>query len=248
MKLKAKMTVNDRIVDDNYHRSLSPGMVYSVVQIDDEYFRVINDDGEPILYPKALFEVVDPSVPEEWVTITFDDGEYFIGPAEFNKTGFYEDYFDGVADAVDKFESFRKEFGLPALKARKNIPEVYMMDAKGKLEELLKKYQKQVQFEALELTSPDQLGVDQDSPFHLACWRGDIDDANIMIAGGADLNLAGDLGDTPLHYAVRMQREDVIVALLAAGAISNLKNDYDDTPLDIAENEGNQEIIALLTR
>jgi hypothetical protein len=117
MKVKAKMTVNDRIIDDNYHRNLSPGMVYYVVGIDDEYFRVIDNDGEPILYLKALFEIVDTYVPEDWTTRTYEDGEYFIGPAEFNKTGFYEDYFDGVADAVNEFESFRKRFGLPALKA-----------------------------------------------------------------------------------------------------------------------------------
>ncbi|MCK9619035.1 MAG: ankyrin repeat domain-containing protein [Methylobacter sp.] len=121
------------------------------------------------------------------------------------------------------------------------------MDAKSKLKELLKKYQQQVQFEDLELISPNQLGIDQDSPFHMACFRGDIDDVNIMIAAGADLNLYGDIGDTPLHYAVRMQREVVVEALLAAGAVPDLKNDYGDTPLDIAKIEGNQKIISLLS-
>lgn len=120
------------------------------------------------------------------------------------------------------------------------------MDAKSKLKELLKKYQQQVQFEDLELISPDQLGIDQDSPFHMACFRGDIDDVNIMIAAGADLNLYGDIGDTPLHYAVRKEREAVVEALLAAGAVPDLKNDYDETPLDIAKNTGNQKIISLL--
>lgn len=120
------------------------------------------------------------------------------------------------------------------------------MNAKSKLKKLLKKYQQQIQFEDLELISPNQLGIDQDSPFHMACFRGDIDDVNIMIAGGADLNLHGDIGDTPLHYAVRMQREAVVEALLVAGAVPDLKNDYDDTPLDIAKIEGNQKIILLL--
>lgn len=120
------------------------------------------------------------------------------------------------------------------------------MDAKSKLKELLKKYQQQVQFEDLELISPNQLGIDQDSPFHMACFRGDIDDVNIMIAAGADLNLYGDIGDTPLHYAVRMEREVVVEALLVAGAAPDMKNDYDETPLDIAKNTGNQKIISLL--
>lgn len=120
------------------------------------------------------------------------------------------------------------------------------MDTKKKLKELLKKYQTQPQFENLHLISPDQLGIDKDSPFHMACYRGDIDDVAIMIAAGADLNLPGDIGDTPLHYAVRMQRESVVEALLAAGAKHDLKNIYDDTPLDIAEREGNQKIISII--
>ncbi|MEQ1529914.1 MAG: ankyrin repeat domain-containing protein, partial [Methylococcales bacterium] len=98
----------------------------------------------------------------------------------------------------------------------------------------------------LELTSPNQLGIGEASPLHLACYHGEIDDVDIMITAGADLNLPGDIGDTPLHCAVRMQREDIVEKLLTAGAKHDLKNDYGDTPLDIAEREGNQKIISLL--
>ena len=122
------------------------------------------------------------------------------------------------------------------------------MNVQTKVEGLLKKYQGQVQFEDKELTSLDQLGIDQDSPFHLACFRGDLNDVNIMISAGVDLNHQGDLGDTPLHYAVRMQRESVVEALLLGGALSDIKNDYEDTPMDIAKREGNQKIISLLER
>lgn len=120
------------------------------------------------------------------------------------------------------------------------------IDVMNELEEILKKYQRQPQFEHLQLNSPNQLGIDEDSPFHLACYRGDIDDVNIMIAAGADLNIRGDIGNTPLHYAVLKQRLSVIEALLIAGAKHDLSNDYDDTPLDIAKRGGNQNIILLL--
>jgi ankyrin repeat protein len=112
------------------------------------------------------------------------------------------------------------------------------------IEALLKKYQDQVHFEEIILKSFDQFGISEDSPFHLACLWGEVDD--MMIAAGVDVNHKGDIGDTPLHYAVRNQREAVVLALLKAGAKCNLKNDYEDTPLDIAEREGNQKIISLL--
>lgn len=121
------------------------------------------------------------------------------------------------------------------------------MDTECKFKELLKKYQKQVQFEDIELISFEQLGIDQDSPFHLACWRGDIDDVITMIESGVNLNHRGDLNDTPLHYAVRKQREAIIEILLKSGALKDLENDCGDTPLDIAKIDNNEKIIYLLS-
>ena len=107
MKIKAKLNVHDHIVDESDHRGLSPGMIYYVVGISGGYFRAINDNGDPVLYPKLLFEIVDSNIPNDWITENFDDEDY-IDPPEFSTPGFYEDYFDGVSTAVDKFEAFRK--------------------------------------------------------------------------------------------------------------------------------------------
>ncbi len=60
-----------------------------------------------------MFEVVDPAIPDDWVTERFDDDEYYIDPPECVAKGFYEDYFDGVEAAVKKFEAFRKRSSLP---------------------------------------------------------------------------------------------------------------------------------------
>jgi hypothetical protein len=45
MKVKAKETVHDRIVDDCDHQNLSPGKIYTVFDISEDYFRVMNDLG-----------------------------------------------------------------------------------------------------------------------------------------------------------------------------------------------------------
>ena len=112
MKVKAKTTVHDRLVDESEHRGLSAGAVYDVVGLDSENFRLIDDNDQPFLYPKALFEIVDPAIPDDWVTETQDD-EYYVDPPELAMPGFYEAYFDGVEAAVKKFEDFRSRSSLP---------------------------------------------------------------------------------------------------------------------------------------
>ena len=74
-------------------------------------FRVTDDNDEPLLYPKAPRELVDPSIPDGRITETRDD-EYYIDPPELAEPGFYEDYFDRVEATVGKFEAFRKRNSL----------------------------------------------------------------------------------------------------------------------------------------
>jgi hypothetical protein len=108
MKVKAKQTVHDHIVDDCDHKRLSPGHIYVVIEINEGDFRVINDRGEPILYPKGLFEIIDCSIPSGWVFLDEGDGAYSIGPPDCSYPGFYERYFDKEPNAVAKFEVLRK--------------------------------------------------------------------------------------------------------------------------------------------
>jgi hypothetical protein len=108
MKVEVKSTVHDHIVDECDDQNLTPFKVYSVCEIGQDVFRVLNDRDEPILYPKALFRVVDINIPVGWVMQEFEDGEYWIGPCELASPGFYEDYFDRNPEAVAKFEMIKK--------------------------------------------------------------------------------------------------------------------------------------------
>lgn len=105
MKVRAIQDVNNHVVDECDHSGLSPLKEYVVIEIDDEHFRVVDDDHEPILYPKPLFDIVDSSIPDDWVKETFDDGEYYISPREFQGY-FFEDYFEGKINAVDVFKAY----------------------------------------------------------------------------------------------------------------------------------------------
>jgi hypothetical protein len=112
MKVRAKAIVHDRRFDESEHRGLSAGAVYDVIGLDNENFRLIDDNDRPFRFPKALFEIVDPSVPADWVTRTYDDDEYHVDPPECAERGFYEDYFDGIESAVKRFDAFRRRSSL----------------------------------------------------------------------------------------------------------------------------------------
>ncbi len=85
------------------HSGLTQGRTYVVVGVDDQHYRVMDDAGEPILFPKELFSVVDGTIPSGWVRVEYDDGEYHIDPLETSGVGFYEDYFDRDERAVAAF-------------------------------------------------------------------------------------------------------------------------------------------------
>ena len=112
MKVKSHLNVNNLPDDESRHPNLSPNTVYTVIGIDNDHFRVVNDSFEPVLYPKTIFDVLDNNIPSEWVRLDFDDGEYFIDPPEFAEIGFFESYFDGEDKAVTIYEMFLKNNGI----------------------------------------------------------------------------------------------------------------------------------------
>jgi hypothetical protein len=82
---------------------LSPGHRYAVIGIEADDFRILNDYGQPYLYPRQFFEVVDPREPEDWVTEYGADGERYAYPPPLHTCGFFEDFFDAQKEAVATF-------------------------------------------------------------------------------------------------------------------------------------------------
>lgn len=111
MKVQAKSIIHDHIVDELDNENLTVGKVYDVIGVEGEYYRIINDSNEPILYTKELFEIIDSNIPSDWIETRFD-GEIFIEPMETSKPGFYEDYFDGIPYAIETYRRLLKRLGI----------------------------------------------------------------------------------------------------------------------------------------
>ena len=99
MRVQARSNVRDLRIDESDHLGISAESEYFVIEISESHYRVIDDKGEPLLYPKALFVVSDRGIPGgEWIFSEYDEGAYFLQPAATAKPGFYEDFFNSDGD------------------------------------------------------------------------------------------------------------------------------------------------------
>jgi len=73
---------------------LSADQPYFVIGIEADDYWLLNDAGDPYLYPHALFDVTDARQPPDWVTEFGEDGEQYSYPVPLNRIGFFEDFFD----------------------------------------------------------------------------------------------------------------------------------------------------------
>jgi hypothetical protein len=104
MKVKTKKNIHEHVLDDKSNQNLKVDTTYDVIGLTQDHLRIINEKGEPILYPNYLFDTIDSTIPEKWVRQDFDDGEYHTNPPELSEKGFYEKYFDGDSNAITIFK------------------------------------------------------------------------------------------------------------------------------------------------
>lgn len=91
---------------------LTPGRSYYVVGISDDYYRVISDFNEPILCERAMFDVVNGTIPDDWIWERYSNDEYYADPPGLNAPGFYEDFFDRKEYAIKRFNDYLKTVGI----------------------------------------------------------------------------------------------------------------------------------------
>lgn len=85
---------------------LSADQPYFVIGIEADDYRLLNDAGDPYLYPHALFDVTDARQPQDWVTETGEDGEQYSYPAPLSTVRFFEDFFDHKPEPRSLFWHF----------------------------------------------------------------------------------------------------------------------------------------------
>jgi ankyrin repeat protein len=71
---------------------------------------------------------------------------------------------------------------------------------------------------------------DGDSLLHIAVLRGDAKTVEMLLRGGFDPNIAGEMGSTPLHYAYEPRNDEIINLLLDCGARTDIIDDLGDCP------------------
>jgi len=63
----------------------------------------------------------------------------------------------------------------------------------------------------------------------VASRQGALADVEVLVAAGANVNLAGDISNTPLHEAASQGHLEVVKKLLASGANPLATNEYNET-------------------
>ena len=84
------------------YESLTVGREYEVLGIGADWFRLLDDQAEPLLFNPACFRVIDAAEPANWVSL-IEDGCRYAGPAEWARPGFFEDWHDGVPEVKAMF-------------------------------------------------------------------------------------------------------------------------------------------------
>jgi len=107
MRVRVRPHVLNVVSEDSPRHCLTADREYFVLGVDEEDLRVVSDDGEPILYPKYLFEILDNSLPPDWHFKEGDDGDYYLNPRKTAAPGFYEQYFCSNGDTQAQLSAHR---------------------------------------------------------------------------------------------------------------------------------------------
>jgi hypothetical protein len=88
--------------DGSEYWSLTVGRIYEVLGIEGDWYRLLDDKNEPILFDPACFQVTDDCEPSLWVS-EIDDGVRYAYPPDWNEPGFFEDWHDRVRQIREAF-------------------------------------------------------------------------------------------------------------------------------------------------
>jgi hypothetical protein len=97
------------------HSFLTAGKDYFVLGLDAQYFRIVDDEGFPALYPCYFFTVVDETMPPDWVWWHVSEDTFYADFPEASERAFYDRLWECDKDAVIKFASLVQRLGLNSL-------------------------------------------------------------------------------------------------------------------------------------
>ena len=121
-----------------------------------------------------------------------------------------------------------------------------MLPSRNALTVVLEKYRYHPQFLGIDVVDPNQAGALDDTLLHIAARTGAVEDIDVLVAFGAQVNARGDLGNTPLHEAAMRGQAASIATLLRLGADPNLRNEFEQTAAEVAKLGGHVAIVGML--
>ncbi|PJN36695.1 hypothetical protein CG747_32780 [Streptomyces sp. CB02959] len=102
----------------NDHPGIRVGVEYPVLEVITTASRVLIriperpdvlvERDSPGLWDAAMFTVVSGQLPDCWVA-GLEDGQVTLAPKEWQRSGYWEDYFDGEPSAGADYERLRAE-------------------------------------------------------------------------------------------------------------------------------------------
>jgi len=114
------------------------------------------------------------------------------------------------------------------------------------LRAVVDKYRSHPQFLSIYIVDPNQRGALDDTLLHIAAAIRALEDIDVLVSAGADMNAVGDLGYTPLHHAAMRGHIDTVKKLLELGADPSIKNEYGEDAIQAAEMGGHGEVVRIL--
>ena len=94
----------------------------------------------------------------------------------------------------------------------------------------------------------DSKDKDGNTPLHLAAREGNKEEVELLLKGGAQVDLQNEDGHTALHAAAREGNKGVVELLLEKGADPNCKDKDGNNALILAADRGHEEVVKLLLK
>ena len=103
-----------------------------------------------------------------------------------------------------------------------------------RLAAVLKKYSGHPEFLGTPILNPNQVGAFDSTLLHIASEKGELEDIQVLIEAGANVDARGDLGNTPLHAAAMSGQAESVKILLQHGANPALTNELGQSVKEVA--------------
>ena len=114
MKVRCVRLLNSKGLPEEHSEWVVLEKIYHVLELSAGRERItVRILGEiemtPAIYDLRQFEIVSPKIPPNWILCrpTLDQIEFT--PASWARSGFWEDFFNGMPDAINCFETERQK-------------------------------------------------------------------------------------------------------------------------------------------